>query len=308
MEDGLINLNDHFNLALLETYIEDYPEDAEKWMEFLEARDKIKHIKPRAVRDERLTIDPGSDVEGDLPEDYENVCLKCKRTWLSTPQHPTTSLLCGHKYHTACWFVHSYEIDDICLFEGCGQSTHQHIREISRRRERMRRDTTDVLVDAIKNSRPFKLDIKKMKRNILNVSKAYKIVTQEQSKSKKALMRKHIFSIRQIQREMNESVSNLRKTDVLKECSKHVRAYRRTETEIYRRYHLSLRQLISKRIIKRMNWGVRGVLERHNRIGIRPYRFGFRIYPGSNKWEISDSESEEARSVGETEDQAEDDV
>lgn len=308
MEDGLINLNDHFNLALLETYIEEHPEDAEKWLGFLEKRNKIKHIKPRAARDERLTIDPGSDLEV-LPDDYENVCLKCKRTWLSTSQHPTMTLLCGHKYHTACWGVHSYENDDICVFEGCGQSTHQHIREISRRRDRMRRDTTDVLVDTIKNSRPFKLDIKKMKRNILNISKAYRMVKKEQLKSKKTLMKKHIFSIRQIQRDMNESVSNLRNTDSIKCCSKELRTYRRTETDIYRKYHLSLRELIKKRIIRNMNWELRGILERHNRIGGSRYRFGVRIYPGSNKWDISDSESDgEARSVGEPNDEAEDET
>ena len=41
-----------------------------------------------------------------------------------------------------------------------------------------------------------------------------------------------------------------------------------------------------------MDWRVRSVLERHGRINAGRYRFGIRIYPGSKKWTVDDSDQE----------------
>jgi hypothetical protein len=296
METGLFHVNEHFNLTILEEYIEEYPEDAEKWLEFLQKKDeKILETgiqNTRQPSNTMVTPDIGEDLECNLPADFENVCIKCKRTWASTPEHLTTTLLCGHKYHTACWFLHSYEDTDHCIFEGCGQSTYGYIRELCRRRERMRVDTVSVLTDAVCSRREFKFDIKKMKRQISNCTKAFRLVNKKQQSEKNELMKKHIFTIRQIQTDMNTAVKNLSTSQEATNCTKEVKAYRRIERDIFRKYHLSLRDLMRKKIVKRMDWRVRSVLERHRRILPYNYKFGIRVYPGSKKWTVPDSEDE----------------
>jgi hypothetical protein len=308
METGLFHVNEHFNLNLLEEYIEEHPEDAEKWLIFLENRDDkilqtVRNIHRNSQATNTLvTPDLDEDLDCNVPDDYENVCLKCKRTWTSTPQHLTTSLLCGHKYHTACWLLHAYENDDNCIFEGCGQSTYRYVRDLCRRRERMKTDTVSVLTNAVCNKREFKLDIKKMKRQISSCMKSLRILKVKQQKEKNNMMKKHIFSIREIQTDMNAAVKNVSKCQEKMNCLKEVKAYRGIERYIFRKYHLSLRDLMRKKIIGRMNWRVRSVLERHGRIGEGVYKFGVRIYPGSKKWNVSSDEEVFSDSDSEVED------
>ena len=295
METSLFHLNEHFNLTVLEEYIEEHPEDAEKWLEFLDNKNsKLLDFSDgrinRQPTNTMVTPDPGEVLECNLPPDYENVCLKCKRTWASTPKHVTTTLLCGHKYHTACWALHAYEDTDQCLFEGCGQSTYAYIRDLSRRRERMRVDTVTVLTEAVCSRREFKFDIKKLKRQISTCIKSFRKVKEKEKEEKNTMMKKHIFSIRQIQSDMNSAVKGLTNSAERNECFKDVRAYRRIERDIFTKYHLSLRDLMRKKIIRRMDWRVRSVLERHGRINAGRYRFGIRIYPGSKKWNVESDE------------------
>lgn len=295
MEPSFININEHFNLTTLESYIEEHPEDAEKWLEFLQEKDKLQYIRPTRDANTMITLDVGEDLECNLPSDFENVCIKCKRTWATTCEHPTTTLLCGHKYHTTCWFLNAYENSEECLFEGCGQSTYSHIREIARRRERMRVETLSVLTNTIYNKREFKFDIKKMKRQISSFSKVFKRIVLKQKEEKNKLMKKHIYSVRQIQSDMNETVSNLSKSEEQRDCLKQLRSYRRIEREIFRKYHLSLRDIIRRKLIKSMSWRMRSILERHGRMFIHRYKFGIRIYPGSKKWDLHD-DSEDGQS------------
>ena len=307
MDAGLIPVNDYFNLALLESYVEEYPEDADKWLKFLEEKNKLKvlevdNIRARAPTNtlETPDIDLEGNVDADIPADYEGVCLRCKRTWSSTAQHPTTTLLCGHKYHTLCWGIYSYENTEDCIFEGCGQNTYNHIREISRRRERNRVDTHTVLATAIINTKAFKTDLKKFKRQIGVVLKVYRKVKAEHKKAKGELLKKHIYSIRQMQNDMNSTVSSLHGTALTRECGNELRAYRRIEKHIYRTYNLSLRDLIRRRVIREMNWNVRSILERHRGF-VNKWKFGFRIYPGSKKWTVDDSDHESSNEGSDTE-------
>jgi len=289
-------VNENFNLTVLEEYIEEHPEDAEKWLEFLQKKDEklLEFGTTNAKRPSNIMVTPdiGEGLECNLPADFENVCIKCKRTWTSTPEHMTTTLLCGHKYHTACWFLQAYEDTDHCIFEGCGQSTYGYIRGLSRRRENMRVDTVSVLTDAVCSKREFKFDIKKMKRQNYRCIRSFRKFKLKEKEGKSNLMKKHIFSIRQIQSDMNAEVRNLSKSAETTECLKEVRAYRRIEREVFRKYHLSLRDLMRKKIIRRMDWRVRSILERHGRINAGRYRFGIRIYPGSKKWTVDDSDEE----------------
>jgi hypothetical protein len=131
-----------------------------------------------------------------------------------------------------------------------------------------------------------------MKRQISNCTKAFRLVNKKQKSEKNEMMKKHIFSIRQIQTDMNAAVKNLSNSDEASNCMKEVKAYRRIERDIFRKYHLSLRDLMRKKIVKRMDWRVRSVLERHRRILPYNYKFGVRIYPGSKKWTVDDSDEE----------------
>jgi hypothetical protein len=295
MDRGLFHVNEYFNLTVLEQYIEQHPEDADKWLVFLEKKDdKLLDFTKKRMRsppsNTMVTPELDEDLECNLPADYENVCIKCKRTWASTPEHFTTTLLCGHKYHTACWCLHTYEDTDNCIFEGCGQSTYGYIRDLSRRRERMRVDTVSVLTEALSSKRGFKFDIMKMKRQIRNCTITFKKFKEKEKLERNIMMKKHIFSIRQIQSDMNNAIKGLSKSAERKVCFKEIQAYRRIEREIFRKYHLSLRDLLRKKIIKNMDWRVRSMLERHARINSWGYRFGIRIYPGSKKWTLPESE------------------
>ena len=91
---------------------------------------------------------------------------------------------------------------------------------------------------------------------------------------------------------MNDTVRSISKSPERNECFKDVRAYRRIEREIFTKYHLSLRDLIRKKIIRSPDWRVRSVLERHGRITSGRYRFGIRIYPGSKKWHMESDEED----------------
>ena len=309
MDRGLFHVNEHFNLTVLEEYIEEHPEDAEKWLDFLEKKDEkllefSRTNRKNAPINTIITPDLGEDLECNLPADYENVCIKCKRTWTSTPEHLTTTLLCGHKYHTACWGLHSYEDTDNCIFEGCGQSTYGYIRDLCRRRERMRVDTISILTEAVSSKREFKLDIKKMKRQINSCIVSFRKFKEKETLERNTMLKKHIFSIRQIQTDMNTAVKGLSKSAERNKCFKEVKAYRRIERDVFRKYHLSLRDLLRKKIIRSMDWRVRSVLERHNRINSMGYRFGIRIYPGSKKWNIESEDDTDIHS--ETQDLADD--
>jgi len=297
METGLFHVNEQFNLTTLEEYIEEYPEDAEKWLKFLEkSDDKLLYFtRVRMANPPSNTLvipDMGEDLECNLPADFENVCIKCKRTWASTSEHLTTTLLCGHKYHTACWFLHAFEDTDHCIFEGCNQSTYGYISDLSRRRERMRTDTVSILTDAVCTKREFKFDLRRLKRNISSFTKAFRKLNLKEKEEKKKIMKKHIYSLREIQNDMNIAVNNASKSEEKKACSKELLAYRRIERDIFRKYHLTLRDLVKRKILKRVDWRIRSVLERHARIMASKYRFGIRIYPGSKKWNLDEPDEE----------------
>ena len=60
--------------------------------------------------------------------------------------------------------------------------------------------------------------------------------------------------------------------------------YRKKASDIFRKYHVSSRELRQKRII-RYGWRMQWILERHG-AGHSFYKFGIRIYP--NKKEFKD--------------------
>ena len=74
-----------------------------------------------------------------------------------------------------------------------------------------------------------------------------------------------------------------------------VKTYRKKANHVFRKYHMSFRELRERRIIK-TSWRLRWVLERH-RSAFTYYKMGVRIYPGKKTWrDTLDEDDEEVES------------
>ena len=302
--EELVAINKILTVNTLENYLEKHPEDALKWMDHL---DPILHPKPSnyPLRNRRLDLLPADFDRYNIIQDLETpfinddtMCGYCRRTWESTSAHAISTLLCGHKYHTICSILHQYETRGDCIVEGCAIDTSRIARELFNRTTRFNANVENVLLDVIKESAEFKADIKKLKGHIRTIYSKYGEVTKFHRRTKRKLLNKHIFNIRQIQYDMNAAVRTVKTSEQYLVCRSELKKYRSMETKIFRKYHVDLRDLIRQRIVHVGNWNLRYTLQRHGHI-LRPYKFGIRIYPGAYKWkEVDESESD---SEGESE-------
>jgi hypothetical protein len=94
-----------------------------------------------------------------------------------------------------------------------------------------------------------------------------------------------IHDIRAIQNSLNIHYKGLTQSPQAKKLNSSIRAYRRFARDIFTRYHVSLRDLIDKRVIK-MDWELRSVLERHHAYRSM-WRSSVRIRPGVKFWKDS---------------------
>ena len=302
MED-LVRINKIMSVKTLESYLEKHPEDTQKWLDHL---DPYLHPPRQSRRDRaRLELTDADfqkyNIEHDEDTPFINpeaICGYCRRTWITTAVHPTITLLCGHEYHTVCYSIMRYEDFHDCMVQDCQVSTSEIVRELYRRRTRENNDIESVLIDAIKGTREFKQDIKKMKNHLSIVSKKYSEANKKMKRTKNRLMNKHMCNLRQIQYDMNAAVNSVRNSNAYLTCKSEIAKYRNVERKFYRKYHIELRDLIRRRIIRLGNWNLRYAIERHGAL-LRTYKFGIRIYPGSNKWkERDDDESDESDDAG----------
>jgi hypothetical protein len=303
MED-LVRINKIMTVNTLETFLEKHPEDTQKWMDHLDPQlhkpENNSHIRRIELSDadyEKYNI----DNEQDSPfTDHEIMCGYCRKTWETTSVHPTATLLCGHKYHTLCYSVVRYEAYGDCIVEGCQTSTTEIVREIYNRRMRLNNDLESTLIDAIKHTSEFKEDVKKMKNHLGIISKKYLEANKLIKRSKNRLRNKHVFNLRQIQYDMNAAIKSVRNSNTYLTCKSEIAKYRGIERKFFRKYHITLRDLIRNRIIRLGNWNLRYAIERHGSL-LRTYKFGIRIYPGSNKWTTRDEDdSDESDDAGST--------
>jgi len=294
----LISNHEEFNLDLITSFIEKHPEDADKW---------LNHLKPifetetlwRSNRGERLSEEELENQvqrhyieEYDRSENDDNMitnefgCLRCNKRWDATTEHPTMTLLCGHKMHTVCYLMGQY-YDDTgrCSHPGCGHNPWDLIRKISRRRDRVREETRNNLIEIVLNKASFQNDLRTYKESIKNFIKEANKIQKEINSIRDNNIKKHILSIRIIQDDLNQSIKSVRNGELMKSTKVALRNFRRVSNMFYRKYHLSMRDLIRRKIIRDMNWKNRSVLERHNNIlSMRSYRFGIRIMPGKKSW------------------------
>jgi hypothetical protein len=291
MDPSLLPTMDSISLTILEEYIEKYPEDVEKWVEHLGPKLNLNNANnDRRLRRRHRDDEPVNTIipviESDLdtaPTDHTSVCLKCKRSWTSTIIHPKTTLLCGHSYHTQCFFMMNYADLDVCIHDGCNYSIWAHVREIHDKNVELRRNTTQLLIDTLKGNPEFNKSMKELQEYIKKTRIYTNLFRRNAAIIKRDVIKRHKYNIQALQNDMNNSVKVARKHPRLSEARKMVTKYRRFERAFQDKYHLTLHDLVHNRVIRRPAWDVMHILNRHGSFMPSSYRFGIRIRPGSNK-------------------------
>lgn len=290
--EELVLINKYFTITTLEAYLEKHPEDTEKWLEHFEPLLFPHRIRNTARTYDRRTI-PKQDyskynivAKQDIEvRDFEIMCGICKHSWEETPLHPTTTLLCGHKYHTVCYFMQYYESHDLCQVEGCTNDTARIIGDLSRKKSRLRESIEDMLIDNIKSNREFKSEVKKIKSKLSSIVRHLSAFSKAKKQMRKNIIKKHECNLSQIQFDINNCFKLLNTSREAKTLTSEIRKYRIIERGFFRRYHLSLHDLTRYGLVGRINWPVRGMLVRHNGYGSISRRYlGIRLVPGRTSW------------------------
>jgi hypothetical protein len=282
------------SLDTLETYIERYPEDAEKWLEFIkepEGEPITGHAQDELDNEiYKLNL----NIESDVPiEHYNDGCLFCKKSWASTDGVPTMTLICGHKFHTLCSMVDQYNGDTIrCIVDDCDIDTWAYVRKIVRSKEKVKEKATNILLEAYQKRTDFKADLKDLKENISTVTRNHGAVAKLIADGKKEFIHKHWYTLNQMQADLNEGVKYIKESEKMEKYTSSVREYRKKAGNMFRKYHMSFRELRERGLV-RTGWRLRWVLERH-RSAFSYYKLGFRMFPGKKIWkdylEQSDTE------------------
>ena len=287
----LIPNNEELNLELLTSFIEKYPEDAEKWLDHLDPIlnpppiSYLKRSNNDAVTEEQVnTHFVNESPSTDIPSQSVG-CAKCRRTWDSTSEHPVMNLLCGHRFHTVCYLMGQYEDDaGRCSVDGCNYDSWGIIRRICRKKDRLREEARNALLTPLDNNEEFKRDVAKMSQNVKDYRAARGKLEVGSKSVRTDVIKKHIYAIRQIHGDLNDSVKQLKESESMKNTLTALRKFRIFSRSFHRKYHLSLRDLIRRNYIRDISWNHRSVLERHHGIMASSYRFQIRIKPGKQLW------------------------
>lgn len=301
----IVPKNEFISLDTLEKYIERYPEDTEKWLEFV--KDPAEDILERRKRTSYPNIDINEEIykiyeelhniEAQKPiEHFTDGCLFCKKSWLATDGVPTITLICGHKFHTVCSMIDQYNGDATrCIVPDCDIDTWDYVRKIVRSKEKVKSKCENILLQSIEKRKDFKDDLKDLKQHVANVSSKYSSVRGMIAAGRKEFIHKHLYSLNQIQNDLNEGVKYIRESEKMHKYKESVKNYRKKASMLFRKYHVSFRELTQRGLL-RTTWRLRHILERHGS-PFSYYRMGIRMYPGKKIWkdtlEQSDNEEEQ---------------
>lgn len=286
--DTPIPENEYVPMALLEKYIEQYPEDVEKVYNII--KDQTPDMHRRTV----IHDNPGEEHLNKLREfhntppgvpidNHTDGCLFCKKSWVSTQEQAKMTLLCGHSYHTYCSYLDQYNEDYTqCLVEGCNIDTWSCIRTIARNNEKTKESIENVLIKSYKKNKGFKAHVKELKSDISNVSKAISSVHALMKQEHNEVVHKHLYSINEIQADLNNVSMKVKESEQMARYKEVIRKYRRNAALMNRKYHLSFRDLNRNNILK-CSWNLRRVVERH-RNPFSYYRSTIRIRIGKKVW------------------------
>lgn len=293
--DTLVNneLNKYYYLdtcmEILNNYIMKYPEDSVKWLEYIEDIQNpcksLSSIYPSDEFIEGIKV-PIKLEDEDIVITDENIrCPYCKNTFASDTTIPTMTLLCGHVYHTICFnLIEHYNDQRLrCLLPDCRIDMHTCIYRIVKKKRKVIDKIQDVFLQSQMQRKDFKKDVIILKKQITSINKIHNRLKNKEKDIRKKIIHKHINEIREIQKDINNGSSELiTSSDEYKECKKTITVYRKKASAIFRKYHISLRDMINEKKIK-ISWRLRSILERHGQITSK-YRFGIRIYPRTTLW------------------------
>jgi hypothetical protein len=182
-----------------------------------------------------------------------------------------------------------------CIVEDCDIDTWDYVRKIVRSKEKADSKVQNILLESFVKRKDFKEDLKSLKKHVSNVSAKHTAVRAMIDSGRKDIIHKHLYSINQIQHELNEGVVQIRESEQMHDYKKSVREYRKKSSALFRKYHVSFRELNQRGLIS-ASWRIRWILERH-RSAFTYYKMGIRMYPGKKAWkdtlEQSDNEEEE---------------
>jgi len=303
--------NQFVSLENLELFIEKYPEDTDKWLEFLDERRHDTNIttypyKTRTIRLEDINKENLQEQTEILKESehpishFSEGCLLCKKSWTQTAEVPTITLICGHKFHTMCFMYNHYHTDRThCIIDTCDINTWDYIRQIDKIKRENTESAENILFNSITRRKDFKQDFNDLKKIISDVTKKHTVVNNSLKQARNELLHKHIFSINEIQKDMNEMVKTIKENEEMNIYKNSLKIYRKKARNMFRKYHLSLRDLIRRKKLK-VPWRLRWTLERH-RDAFSFSNLRLRMYPGRKIWvdpltdnnEDSDVSSEE---------------
>jgi hypothetical protein len=289
LENKFISLSTLY--SILEKYIEKYPEDVEKFVEYIKGNELTTY-------DTRYTYHRGQgEKDENIIKKYQNFyitkpqnpvnnhkdgCLLCKKSWESTPEYVKSTLLCGHTYHTFCTDLQMYNTDHMrCIVDGCEINSWQHIRKIVREKELLKEGVENILINSYKKRLDFRKNLIDLNACIRNTVKSHRAIDGLIRTKKNEMLHKHIHNINQIQLDINNEVKNIKSSEEVAEYKANIRKYRKSARVIFSKYHLSFRELHARRLVK-CPWRTRYILERHR---ANTYKFGFKIRAGKKKWD-----------------------
>jgi hypothetical protein len=291
---------------MLEKYLEKHPEDTLKWTEFFAPAEDTFHrrhkrtvtgflqaLAPTVEHEEEDSDSENNDVfdrqeahalpevnteviandwilnQGtDAMEYTEGTCPYCANGYKE--DQPTMTLLCGHKCHTRCYCIRTCIEQDTyvsCNVRGCRLISVRHVSREQEKIEESKDDVTTVLIDSLKKRKDFRQDIKNLKVHFSDITKGDTLIKSEMAHAKKAIVEKYQDSLNAIQVEMGKSMEEVRNGETAALYRKAVSIARKATKEFYRKYHISLRDLMNKNLI-RVGWHVRWTVEHR-----RTYRY-----------------------------------
>lgn len=213
---------------------------------------------------------------------HDPTCSLCERLFETTPGYPTHTLLCGHRYHTMCYFIHQDSAIRSCPSTTCEFPIWDTFRNVTRRIDQERIDQVDEALEETVRSENFKKGLKGFKASIRDVTKAHKTVLDAYTMAYNQFIHRHLYTINQLQSELNTAISSVKSSDDIKAYKKSLTAYRKQERSMFRTYGVTLRELQRRRILN-TSWRIRWILERH-RASFSTWRYILRIKPGDKLW------------------------
>jgi hypothetical protein len=277
--------SEYITKTMLVNFLDKYPEDSCKWFEFLNSQKlEVGYSETSTSLEDRERINTIYNSPCEVPIDnVADGCLFCKKSWLSTQGVPTMTHICGHTYHTLCSYVDQINNDiPRCIVEGCDINSWDYAKDMIHSKNVIQADTENILFDSYQKRTDFKQDIKDLKTHVSNVISAYTNVNSLMSLARKELIHKHIHTINHIQEDLNLTMKTIKQSEVMDRYNTLIRQYRKKASYIFRKYHLSFRNIIHRRMI-RVPWKIRWVLERHGS-PFSGYRMSLRIRPGLKLW------------------------